>query len=158
MPLTNFTLRTAEDCTDRKLLADVAEFGWHVIHVSADDKGPGFSFTVGLFYSFGHPELLIMGLPQNVSHGILSGAVDEIRRGMVFHAEACSKALLSAHSCRFSHIPVGRYEDFLGYAIWFYRSLPSRFPALQILWLEKKGLFPGDDDYDASYFELQIVL
>ena len=52
MPLPGFTLRTAEDKHGRKLLSDIENFGWHVVHVNEGAKGPGFSFSVGSTTAF----------------------------------------------------------------------------------------------------------
>ena len=62
MSLPDFQLRVAEDDNDRKLLADIERLGWHVIHIFEDESGPGFSFSVGFYYTFQQPEVLIMGL------------------------------------------------------------------------------------------------
>ncbi|MBK8476871.1 MAG: DUF4262 domain-containing protein [Opitutaceae bacterium] len=158
MPLKNFNLRAPEDASDRKLLADIAEYGWHVVHITTNTDDPGYSFTVGLFYSFGHPELVIMGLSQEVSHGILSAAVAEIRHGACYQSGATADRLIESFSCTFSTIPVEQYKGYLGYAIWFYHSLPRPFPSLQVIWPDKSGHFPGDADYDRRYEALQKVI
>ena len=158
MALPSFTLRIAEDASDRKLLADVAQHGWHVVHIFADDQGPGYSFTVGLYLSWNHPELLIMGLPQDQLYAILAEAVRAIQQGQTFAHGSASDALVQSDCCRFAGIRVARSQDFLGYGIWFYQSLREPFPALQILWPDKAGRFPGDRGYDVRYYELQEVL
>jgi hypothetical protein len=56
-------MREPKDDHERKALADVQNHGWHVLKVMEDDRGPAFAYTVGLYHSFRHPELIIVGLP-----------------------------------------------------------------------------------------------
>jgi uncharacterized protein DUF4262 len=50
-------MREPLDDHERKAVADVKKHGWHVLKVLEDDRGPAFAYTVGLYHSFGHPEL-----------------------------------------------------------------------------------------------------
>lgn len=62
-----FELREAQDASDAKLLADVAQHGWHIVQVSEEPGLPPFAFTVGLYYQFLQPEVLIMGIDLTTS-------------------------------------------------------------------------------------------
>ena len=53
---------TATDSGEQKLLHDVAKFGWHCMKVFGDNEHEPFAYTIGLFKSYGYPELLIYGL------------------------------------------------------------------------------------------------
>ena len=66
---------TATDSGERKLLDDVAKFGWHCMKVFGDNDHEPFAYTIGLFASCGYPELLIYGLPGEVAH---SGAGNDL--------------------------------------------------------------------------------
>lgn len=81
MPLPSpFKLRDPEDACDAKLLDDVASHGWHVVQVFEDSGAPQFAFTVGLYYQFLQPEVLIMGLDLTISAKILNGIGEAIRK------------------------------------------------------------------------------
>ena len=86
------------DPGDDKVLADIREFGFHAKHVrkgahpehaaEAAARGPhpiydaGLSYTVGLPYSHGHPEIAITGpLPDDRAHAILWETVHLIEGG-----------------------------------------------------------------------------
>jgi hypothetical protein len=71
---------------DAEMQADIATYGWHVIKVFEDDEGPSFAFTIGLYKRFGHPELVVFGLPLD------TGA--ELRR----HASGVQLHLSPSHS------------------------------------------------------------
>lgn len=56
----------------RKVRADIAEFGWHVVLVLEDEEGPPFAYSIGLQHSFGHPEIIMFGLRHESMHGIIN--------------------------------------------------------------------------------------
>jgi hypothetical protein len=37
---------------DEKVLADVREYGWHVIEIFEQDETPGWAFSIGLYKNF----------------------------------------------------------------------------------------------------------
>jgi hypothetical protein len=47
--------------SDEKLREDVDNYGWHVMGVLDTADIPAWAYSVGLYHSFGHPEILIMG-------------------------------------------------------------------------------------------------
>lgn len=54
--------------SDRKVLDDVETHGWHVVKVMGDETGPGFGYSVGLWKTFRHPEIIIIGLKLDLIH------------------------------------------------------------------------------------------
>ncbi len=60
-----------EDDSERKVLEDIESFGWHCVHVMAEGDLVEYAFTVGLFHSFKHPDLIVFGLPKTIAHQIL---------------------------------------------------------------------------------------
>ena len=47
---------------DKRVLADIREYGWHVVKVFSRHGGPDFAYSIGIFETFVHPEILIVGL------------------------------------------------------------------------------------------------
>jgi len=47
---------------DAKVLQDIQRVGRHVtgVFASAGEKGPEWAFSIRLFHSFGHPEVIIL--------------------------------------------------------------------------------------------------
>jgi hypothetical protein len=156
--LADFEMPVAEDDHDRKLLADVAECGWHVPHIFADETGPCFSFSVGFYLKFGHPEILVMGLPQPTAHQMINLIAGHFMTGRTFRANERTDLLAQGFACSFVPIDVSHYRDYLGYGMWFYRSLKRPFPAFQLVWPDKRGVFPWEVGYDERFFKLQKLL
>jgi hypothetical protein len=158
MMLADFQMPVPDDDQDRKLLSDVAEHGWHIPHIFADESGPCFSFSVGFYLKFGHPEILVMGLSQSVAHKFINLVGGYIRSGRVFRPGERTDDLAQGFSCCFVPIVTEHYREYLGYGIWFYRSLKQPFPALQLVWPDKQGKFPWESGYDERFFKLQRLL
>jgi len=158
MPLPDFKLRIAEDEHDRKLLSDIERVGWHVIHINEDEQGPGYTFSVGFYYTFRQPEILITGLRQEVAHDLLKIAVVQMAGGKTFQAFERVSDFAEGYDCAFAPIEFEHYRNYLGYAVWFYRSLPTPFPAVQMVWPDKEGRFPWEADYDKRFLNLQKPL
>jgi len=156
--LPDFQLPVASDEHDRKLLSDVESYGWHVPHIFADESGPCYSFSVGLYLKFGHPEILVMGLSQPIAHQLINLAAGHISSGRVFRPRERTEDLAEGFACSFIPILVDHYQHYLGYDIWFYRSLRQPFPALQLVWPDKQGRFPSESNYDERFFRLQRLL
>jgi hypothetical protein len=149
-------LPTPENDGDRKLLADIARVGWAVIGVAADDEGPAFAYSIGLFHTLGHPEVLIMGLRPQIAMQLINDMGDSIRAGQRFEAGQRYDGIADGFPLAFIQMNRRYYREYLGYAIWFYRG--PDFPVLQCVWPDKEGVFPGETDYDSRFFQVQRLL
>ncbi|MDI1475109.1 DUF4262 domain-containing protein [Polyangium sp. y55x31] len=142
------SLPTPEDEGDRKLLHDVQTHGWHIIHVGRtiedDSGGPDWSYSIGLFHTFGHPELIVVGLPFSTAQSIINGLGSRIRAGQRFDHGMCDSNVLEERDVRFVTMKWEEYRAHLGCAIWFYRG--KEFPVLQVVWPDQAGRFPWDPD------------
>ena len=137
---------------DRKLLADVSTHGWHCVHVRGDSQGPGYTFSVGLYRTHGHPELMVMGLEPEVAHPILGLAVAQIKQGHVYRDGFRDDTLLDGVDCMLRKVPPALHRKYLGYCSWFYKDRPDGFEALQILWPDSQGRYP-----DQAGFEMDAM-
>ena len=145
-----------EDDSDRKLLADIERVGWHIVGVDADDEGPGYAFSVGLFHTLEHPEIIIFGLSNETAAELINVIGVHVQGGARFHAGDQSNDVADGFSVAFTEVPTDAYREYIGYALWFYESFD--FPVLQCVWPDKSGLFAWQDGYDNRFDQLQPVL
>jgi len=82
-----FTWRVPEDECDSKMLDDVRKFGWHVVGILGDDEGPPYSFSVGLYLTFGHPEIVVMGMDHEAAQQTINRIGALIQSGNLFVPE-----------------------------------------------------------------------
>jgi hypothetical protein len=60
----------------------IEEFGCQILHITADDVCPAFSYTIGVFDTCGKPELITVGLPSNTAQSALNIAVELMNEGI----------------------------------------------------------------------------
>jgi hypothetical protein len=140
---------------DRKLLADIARHGWVVLAIKEDDEGPAFAYSVGLFHTFDHPEILIIGLPPKTAHPLINDLGETIRGGRRFEVGSRCDDVAST-TLVFNGMDERHYREYLGYARWFYHG--SDFPTLQCVWPDKQGIFPWEEGFDSRFFQVQRIL
>ncbi len=138
---------------DKKVLPTLEEWGWYVISV-ADE--PRFSYSIGLFEHFKHPEIIVFGLDSQRSHRIVNDAGRRIREGHRYTLGVRYSDLLKDYDCEFRVVDPTRYDGFLNYALHYYRG--SSFPALQLIWPDTHGNFPWDSDFEERFRADQPLL
>jgi len=144
------------DASDRALLADVRAHGYHLLTVAGDKDGPTYTFTIGLVYTFNHPEILVMGKAEAAAHLFLNGLVRAIRGGRRFAGNQTYTDALDNSPVAFVPIPLRHYRDYIGYAMWLYRSMD--FLAIQALYPDAGGTFPSDPAADTHVKAQQPIL
>lgn len=128
------------DALDLRVLADVAERGWHVIQ--ANDTVAGHAFTVGLFRSFDHPEVVLFGLDAEAREASLHRLATRVRAGERFEHAGFASGILADRAVTFRAVARRHALACLGYAGWFHGG--PRFPALQAVWPDAEGRFPWE--------------
>jgi hypothetical protein len=144
------------DDHDRKLLADVARHGWHVIGVEEDEEGPAFAYSIGLYHSFKHPEIIVLGLPVDVMHRIINAVGKQVRSEERLEHLDESGDVLDGYSVAFRTVEHRHYSDYFGYARWFYRG--NDFPCLQCVWPDSRHRYPWHTEFNVALAQRQPLL
>lgn len=141
----------------RRIFDDVAKFGWHVVGIIVTGEGEiEYSFSVGLFQTYAHPEIVVFGLPMKVAHGVIATCVERIEQGAALHPGEVRIDILNHHSAAILEVDKSYYSDYLGSAIGFYGE--TDFPALQVVWPDREDRFPWDPNCDMQYASSQTIL
>lgn len=135
---------------------DIDTYGLHVITVLGDDEGPGFAYSIGLYRTLGHPEVIIFGLARSDLHGAVNRVADEVRRGRRFGEGDSSDEVLEGYPVTFRGVAVEFYDEYLGQAIRYYGG--TAFPAIQGFWPDGGGRFPWQPGYGYGADEPQPQL
>ena len=144
---------------ERKLVQNVAKYGWQCTSVepAEGDSSPiRFSYTIGLHSTYGQPEFIIFGLPRAAAHGILDIVAKRSASGEPIDITRPSSDLVNDYECMFVPVPREQYSEYLVSAIWWEQG--SSFPAIQIVWPSKSGLFPWHPSAHQEFKKLQPVL
>jgi hypothetical protein len=140
---------------DQKVLDGVAKYGWFVMKVLEQGDNPGWAYSIGLYKSFAHPEVLVFGLDVDTMHSIINTIGEEVRRGKTFAIERNYSDLVESYPCTFKPVQ-GIWYPFLGFAQWFYDG--DDFPVLQCFWPDFDSLFPWQTGFNEKFSADQPLL
>ena len=143
------------DTSDLRLMADVAQAGYHVVTGPSTGVAPAFAFSVGLFRTFDHPEVAVFGLALDVLAGALRRLGEQVRRGERFDEGDVVEGLVDHRPVTFRRIVPRLYPTHLGHAVWYHGG--ARFPALQAIWSDG-GHFPWERWYPRALRDAQPIL
>jgi len=154
----NFTWPKPDDVSERKICADVINHHCHIVTIPEDSEGPTYSFSIGLYLNFRHPEIIIFGLSQRVAGTAINDICSRVEKGSRFQAGQETDELFIGCKVRFVSVDPKNYREYLGCARWFYRSLNDNFPVLQAVWTDKLGKFPWESNSSPQTAKFQPVL
>jgi hypothetical protein len=137
-------------------IARIREYGWQVMMIPADDNGPGWAFTIGLWHTHGFPELAMFGLDVHDMKACLNELGRQAVEGRPVEADQVRDEVLENHPVTLKTVDLRWYRAFFGSAIMFYRRPP--FPVLEVVWPDREGLFPWQPESDEPYRALQPQL
>lgn len=147
------------DESDRQLIDDVREYGFHQIHVAqavgdpypTPEWGdvPNWTYTIGFYASAGHPELVMFSLDHETAASVAWDIFRAVQSGRRFEPYTIYDDVLPTFEegqCSFEPVSPEWAPSLFGAARWFYKR--QDFPVLQYLWPDKAGRFPWDDNAD----------
>jgi hypothetical protein len=148
--------RIPKDDPERIVLSNIAEYGWHAVNVIEDNGCPPWSFTIGLYESWDHPEFIVIGRSRATSHAMLKILADDIELNGPPNLTNPDGYVLLGMKCHFLEVNTRYYSDYVGFAKWFYRK--RHFPLFQMVWPHSDGVYPWSLDAARSFKEWQPVL
>lgn len=142
----------------RKWMVNTAEqHGAAVMHVAGDDNGPAYAFSVGSWRRFGKPEVVVIGLPQEVAHSVVNTYVQRVGQGERLQPGQLYEGFLQGCPVTFEKVALQHYPEYLGSAFLVYNG--PDFPAVQLIVSSPDGAkFPWQPDAPGGFREYQPVL
>jgi hypothetical protein len=153
---TRFLRRQSLEPDEAKLVDDVEEYGCHIIQVRGENGFPGWSYTIGLSDVLGCPELIVIGLKENVAHSLLNEAARRMQEGLRLEQGSKAEELLANVKCEFRFIEKRWVKQTMGYAVWFYGG--DDFQVLQCVYPDLDDHLPWEEPFDAKWRDRQPLL
>ena len=141
---------------DDKLSADVEKFGWSVILVYGTDYLPSFAYTIGLWKTYNHPEVIAFGLNAETMHIILNDIGGLVKAGQTIQINKNYPELFEEAKAEFIVVDQRNLNNYFGTAIDFYNT--ENFPALELIWTDRNDKFPWESDFEEEFVFKQPLL
>jgi Domain of unknown function (DUF4262) len=131
---------------EKDILYNVETYGCHINYIF-DNKSinPSFSYSVGLFSNFQQPEILIIGLKQELSHILINNICLDYKESKSLKIGAYNSDILDGFDCLVLEVDKNYYEDYVLSANWYYEE--RDFPVVQIIYPTINGVFPWEKDF-----------
>ena len=138
---------------DELIAQDVERLGWSCLTIH--DIDPPFAYTVGLMHSFGHPELILFGRPED-DGAILADLVAAIRAGSRID-EPKEYNLLEGFPVATRRVHETQHEQHLGFAMGFLRNMRriGELEAVQVFVPDVDGRYPFQPNCAQPVYESQ---
>lgn len=148
-------------CIDPKELlvrtkSNIEKFGLQVIMVSATDYSPPFAYSIGLYKSYQHPEIICFGLPNDLIHAIINDIADLVKKGEKIKPSKNYYNIFKDSRAEFLEVDERNIDDYFAAAINFYETI--KFPALQLVWTDRNGKFPWEENFEDKFLHDQPFL
>jgi hypothetical protein len=133
-------------------LNHIEKFGCTVLYIEGD-PATRFSYTVGVFDTFGLPELITVGLIEKTARIALNAAVKLLRNGVDL-TQGGHRELVGEVECRFAPVDPKWMHHVMGRADWYYTG--EDVPTLQLIYPDLENRFQGEEGFQ-EYFRQPML-
>ncbi len=139
-----------------KVKSDIKKYGVHIIHVLEEGEEPNFSYTIGLYETYQKPEIIIVGLKQDLHHTLLNNIAYDYKEGISFENGKMHDNILDDYKCLLIDVEKKHYDAYLGMAMDHYGN--QDFPVMQIVWPTPAHMYPFDKEAPEGFKKWQPML
>lgn len=141
--------------SEQQVLDNIEKYGYNIMHIAENFKGaveePAFSYSIGLYQKFRLPEVLIIGLDQELRHTLIDNISIDYQEGKALEVGALNADIVEHFKCLVLEVEKKFYPEYLGWARWFYKG--DDFPVVQIIYPDLMGLFPWEKDFSRNILQ-----
>lgn len=148
--------QSVKDEYHRTTLENIEKYGLSVQYVFDNEENFQFSYSIGLYQTYQHPEIIIIGLRQELMHTIINNLANDIKNGKRYDAYTWSSNVLDDFECYFIEVEKTKYDEYVLGDIRLYGG--NNFPLLQCIYPTTKGIYPWEDTWPDNIKNLQPLL
>jgi hypothetical protein len=152
-------LRERRAANDRRVAADIKEYGCHVISVLPDPDAnkPPFTYSVGIQESSGTPEAIVFGLTAEMGGFVINEYNRHIRAGARFTKGTLYPGFLKGFSVYMEPAQVELLREYTLGCERFYGESGS-YSVVQIVYPNTSGVWPWQEEANAWFKANQPML
>jgi hypothetical protein len=136
---------------------NIEKYGLQVMGINETDYLPSFSYSIGLYESYQHPEIICFGLPTDLAHTTINDVANLIKDGetIVLNQEYGDQIFKESRA-QFLQVDAKNIEDYFGAALNYYQH--ENFSALQLVWADRNNKLPWEDGFEERFIYDQPLL
>lgn len=138
-------------------LDQIAENGVTTIHVIADEESMSWSYSTGMYDTWGQPEIVMIGFPSRLASSILESIVELNDTGQFLKGDQRIPGLIKRCDCIFRPVDEVWVRRLMLRTMWFYGN-DITFPVLQCICPDFHNHFPWEDGFDSAWRPRQALL
>jgi hypothetical protein len=141
---------------ERSIKEIVEKHGWYVALFHATNYIPSFAYTIGLWKTFKHPEIISFGFKTDTLGEILNISGAKVKSGERIKILSNYTDIFESGRAQFINVNEDYIKDYFGYGLWYNEHKP--FPALQLVWTDRNDKFPWEKDFEEEFKFKQPLL
>ncbi len=141
---------------DKKVLADIEEFGCHVLNVIEDEDEPSFTYSIGINKKQNRPDIVILGLKNELAHSMANDYKNRLLNGEVFEPGKLYQDFLGDFDVCFINVAKKHFKEYFGWGLWLHDG--DDFEVMQMVWPTTEGVWPWDSGKSEFYAWAQPIL
>lgn len=145
------------NCRDNdQTKSNIEKYGLTVIILEATEYLPAFAYSIGLWKTFNHPEIICLGLTTKNLHALINDVAELVKQGQIIKSNKIYDNFFNNSDTQFVKVDKSYLTHYFGSAINYYN--PEQFPALQFVWTDRKNKYPWDIDFEEEFKYRQPLL
>lgn len=117
----------------------IKKYGLSVIMVVSTSYLPSFAYSVGLWETYNHPEIISFGLKTDLLHQIINDVAELIKPGEKMGLDTEYQNIFENSRAKFLKVDKRNISDYFGVALNYYQGL--KFEAIQLIWTDRNNKF-----------------
>lgn len=141
---------------DERTSSNIEKYGLSIIMIEATDYLPSFAYSIGLWKTYNHPEIICFGLRIETLHALFNDVADIIKNGQKIEVGKNYDQIFESGLAEFISVDKRNLSDYFGGAIDYHKT--KDFPAMQLVWTDRNNKFPWESDYEEEFVYKQPLL
>lgn len=135
---------------------NIKKFGLQVIMVSATNYSPSFAYSIGLWETYKHPEIICFGLPDKLGHEVINVVAEIIKQRGTINIGEYSTDIFKDSRAAFVKVDKRNIDDYFVVALEHYGN--EQFEAIQLIWTDRNDKFPWEENFEEEFLHSQPLL
>jgi len=144
--------------TEQAIIKAVAAHACFHAGIRASSNVSQYMFSIGLWQTYSHPEVICFGLSDALLDYILQQVHAAIRAGQTFMHGRDYEGFIEGYPIRFLPALPAKASAYMGYCDWYYCRSRQQYEALQIVWPDNYDKWPWQKEYRADWAFFQPLL